>query len=52
MHTEAYFARPLSGGAVQRQVCEHHCAVRPGEAGKCGVRRNVVCHLFIGTGGA
>jgi pyruvate formate lyase activating enzyme len=40
MHKEAYLAKQLSGDAVQCQVCEHFCAVKPGEAGKCGVRRN------------
>lgn len=41
MRKEAYLARPLSGDVVQCQVCEHFCAVKPGAAGKCGVRRNV-----------
>ncbi len=40
MHKDAYLAKPLSGGVVQCQVCEHFCAVKPGEVGKCGVRRN------------
>jgi pyruvate formate lyase activating enzyme len=47
MHREAYLAKPLSGGAVQCQVCEHFCAVKPGEAGKCGVRRNVDGTLYL-----
>jgi pyruvate formate lyase activating enzyme len=49
MRKEAYLARPLSGGVVQCQVCEHFCAVKPGEAGKCGVRRNVdgTLHLVV-----
>ena len=47
MRKEAYLARPLSGGVVQCQVCEHFCAVRPGEAGKCGVRRNVEGTLYL-----
>jgi pyruvate formate lyase activating enzyme len=49
MHKEAYLARPLPGGVVQCQVCEHFCAVKPGEAGKCGVRRNVdgTLHLVV-----
>jgi pyruvate formate lyase activating enzyme len=41
MRKEAYLAKPLSGGTVQCQVCDHFCAIKPGEAGKCGVRRNV-----------
>jgi pyruvate formate lyase activating enzyme len=41
MFREAYLARPLSGDTVQCQACEHFCAVKPGEAGKCGVRRNI-----------
>jgi pyruvate formate lyase activating enzyme len=49
MRKEAYLARPLSGGVVQCQVCEHFCAVKPGEEGKCGVRRNVdgTLHLVV-----
>jgi pyruvate formate lyase activating enzyme len=49
MRKAAYLARPLSGGAVQCQVCEHFCAVKPGAAGKCGVRRNVdgTLHLVV-----
>jgi pyruvate formate lyase activating enzyme len=49
MRKEAYLARPLSGGVVQCQVCEHFCAVKPGEAGKCGMRRNVdgTLHLVV-----
>lgn len=47
MRKEAYLAKPLSGGTVQCQACEHFCAVRPGEAGKCGVRRNVDGTLYL-----
>ena len=47
MHKEAYLAKPLSGDVVQCRVCEHFCAVRPGEAGKCGVRRNVDGTLYL-----
>jgi pyruvate formate lyase activating enzyme len=49
MRKETYLARSLSGGVVQCQVCEHFCAVKPGEAGKCGVRRNVdgTLHLVV-----
>jgi len=47
MRKEAYLARPLSGGVVQCQVCEHFCAVKPGAAGKCGVRRNVDGTLYL-----
>ena len=47
MRKEAYLTRPLSDGAVQCQVCEHLCAVRPGQAGKCGVRRNYDGTLYL-----
>ncbi|MFL7792346.1 MAG: AmmeMemoRadiSam system radical SAM enzyme [Anaerolineae bacterium] len=49
MRKEAYLAKPLSGDVVQCQTCEHFCAVKPGEAGKCGVRRNVegTLHLAV-----
>jgi pyruvate formate lyase activating enzyme len=33
--------KPLRKGYVQCTACEHWCAVGPGEAGKCGVRRNI-----------
>jgi len=38
MRKETYLARPLRGGVVQCQACEHFCAVHAGETGKCGVR--------------
>jgi len=47
MHKEAYIVKPLSSGSVQCQVCEHFCAIKPGEAGKCGVRRNVDGTLYL-----
>jgi pyruvate formate lyase activating enzyme len=47
MRKEAYLAQSLSGGTVQCQACEHFCAVKPGEAGKCGVRRNIDGVLYL-----
>ncbi len=47
MHKEAYLVKSLSGGAVQCQVCEHFCAIKPGETGKCGVRRNTDGTLYL-----
>lgn len=47
MRKEVYLANPLSGGVVQCQACEHFCAVKPSEAGKCGVRRNVDGALYL-----
>jgi pyruvate formate lyase activating enzyme len=47
MRKEAYLAKPLSGDTVQCQICEHFCAVKSGEAGKCGVRRNVDGTLYL-----
>jgi pyruvate formate lyase activating enzyme len=38
---EVMLARPLRKGTIQCTACEHWCAVAPGEAGKCGVRRNL-----------
>jgi pyruvate formate lyase activating enzyme len=38
---EATLSRHLHQGYVQCLACEHWCAVAPGMAGKCGVRRNV-----------
>jgi pyruvate formate lyase activating enzyme len=47
MLKEAYLVRPLRGGAVQCRVCEHFCAVHPGESGKCGVRHNDDGTLYL-----
>ena len=47
MRKEAYLVQPLSGDVVQCQTCEHFCAVKPGEAGKCGVRRNIDGTLYL-----
>ena len=41
MLKEAMLVKPLSGNAVQCQVCEHFCAIKVGQTGKCGVRRNI-----------
>ena len=46
MRQETYLAKPLSAGVVQCQICEHFCAVKPGETGRCGVRRNVDGTLY------
>jgi pyruvate formate lyase activating enzyme len=34
-------SRPLKNNYVQCTACEHWCAIAPGKAGKCGVRRNL-----------
>jgi len=47
MNKDAYLAKSLSGGTVQCLVCEHFCAIRPDEAGKCGVRRNIDGTLYL-----
>ncbi|TET55310.1 MAG: AmmeMemoRadiSam system radical SAM enzyme [Anaerolineales bacterium] len=47
MLKEAPLASPLSKGAVQCQACEHFCAIKPGESGKCGVRRNIDGTLYL-----
>jgi len=46
MRKEAYLFKSLSGGAVQCQVCEHFCAIKPGEWGRCGVRQNIDGTLY------
>ncbi len=43
--------RPLPRGWVQCTACHHWCAVPPGEAGKCGVRRNYGGRLYLVTYG-
>jgi len=47
MRKAAYLAKPLSDGAVQCRVCEHFCAIKSGQAGKCGVRRNYDGTLYL-----
>lgn len=47
MEKEAYLAHPLRGGVVQCGVCEHHCAISPGDWGRCGVRRNDAGTLYL-----
>ena len=37
---EARLVKPLKNGAVQCRLCNHFCAIRPGERGACGVREN------------
>jgi pyruvate formate lyase activating enzyme len=37
----AILSRSLHEGYVQCTACEHWCAIAPGAAGKCGVRRNL-----------
>jgi pyruvate formate lyase activating enzyme len=51
MYQQARLTKPLSGGVVQCQACEHFCAVKPGDAGKCGVRRNVDGTLYLAVYG-
>ena len=47
MHKEAVLCRPLRDDTVQCRVCEHFCAVRPGETGRCRVRRNEGGVLYL-----
>jgi pyruvate formate lyase activating enzyme len=47
MRQEAYLVKALANDAVQCQACEHFCAIQPGGAGKCGVRRNIDGVLYL-----
>jgi pyruvate formate lyase activating enzyme len=47
MRKEIFLTKSLSGDAMQCQVCEHFCTIKPGEVGKCGVRRNVDGTLYL-----
>lgn len=47
MQKQAVLYRSLRDDAVQCRVCEHFCAVRPGESGKCRVRRNEGGVLYL-----
>ena len=46
MRKQAYLTRALVDGSVQCRVCEHFCAIKPGETAKCGVRQNVDGTLY------
>ncbi|QGY39274.1 AmmeMemoRadiSam system radical SAM enzyme [Pseudodesulfovibrio cashew] len=37
---EARLWKPLKEGSVQCRLCNHYCAIKPGERGRCGVREN------------
>ena len=52
MRKEAALFKPLSAGIVQCQACEHFCAIKPAESGKCGVRRNFDGTLYLVVYGA
>ena len=41
MNHPTLLSRPLHHDYVQCTACEHWCALAPGAAGKCGVRRNL-----------
>lgn len=41
MFEPVILSRPLQKGYIQCTACEHWCAIAPGQAGKCGVRRNL-----------
>jgi pyruvate formate lyase activating enzyme len=43
---EARLWKSLKDGAVQCRLCNHYCAVKPGERGQCGVRENRDGTLF------
>ena len=43
---EAMFYRKLSDDVVQCGLCNHFCAIKPGERGVCGVRENISGKLF------
>ncbi len=43
--------RNLKDGIVQCLACHHFCTVRPGESGKCGIRRNFRGKLYLAVYG-
>jgi pyruvate formate lyase activating enzyme len=47
MRKEAYLTQALSNNTVQCQTCEHFCALKPGEAGKCNVHKNIDGTLYL-----
>jgi len=48
---EADLKRSLPKGYVQCRACAHYCAIPEGQAGKCGVRRNLGGKLYLVTYG-
>lgn len=40
MMREAELYRPIQGGAVECLLCRHHCIIKDGRSGICGVREN------------
>lgn len=47
MLREALLFKPLANQAVQCQACEHYCAIKVGDTGKCGVRQNIDGVLYL-----
>lgn len=48
---EASFYTRAAGGQVRCSLCAHHCRIKPGDVGNCGVRRNeggTLVSLFYG----
>jgi pyruvate formate lyase activating enzyme len=51
LYKEATLMRELKGEAAQCRVCEHYCALKPGEWGKCGVRVNREGRVYLAVYG-
>ena len=47
MRKAAYLSKSLAGRAVQCQVCEHFCSIKPDAWGKCGVRKNIDGTVYL-----
>jgi pyruvate formate lyase activating enzyme len=49
MRKVAYLSKSLASRAVQCQVCEHFCSIKPDAWGRCGVRKNIdgTVHLMV-----
>ncbi len=43
---EAFLYKPLKGNRVRCDLCAHHCVVKDGEIGICGVRENRSGRLY------
>ncbi len=43
---EARLWKSLKNESVQCRLCNHFCAIKPGERGRCGVRQNIDGTLY------
>lgn len=47
MAEKATLYKQLADKKVMCQVCNHYCAIDPGNTGKCGIRENQKGELYL-----